>query len=64
MLDAYLLTNSMELNPFWEAASRLATQIFSHFMEPEGSLPCSQELSTGPYHEPDQSSTYHPLLFL
>jgi hypothetical protein len=24
-----------------------------HFMEPEGSSPCSQEPSTGPYSEPD-----------
>jgi hypothetical protein len=30
-------------------------------MEPEGSLPCSQGPSTGPYPEPDQSSPY-PLL--
>jgi hypothetical protein len=31
-------------------------------MEPEGSLPCSQEPSTGPYSETDQSSPYHPIV--
>jgi hypothetical protein len=30
-------------------------------MEPEGSLPCSQEPSTVPYLEPDQSNLYHPI---
>jgi hypothetical protein len=30
-------------------------------MEPEGSLPCSQEPSTGPYTEPDQSNPYHTI---
>jgi hypothetical protein len=31
-------------------------------MEPEGSLPCSQEPTTSPYPEPDQSNPYHPIL--
>jgi hypothetical protein len=35
-----------------------------HFKEPEGSSPCSQEPSTGPYPEPDPSSSYHPILSL
>jgi hypothetical protein len=32
-------------------------------MEPESSSPCSQELSTGPKPEPDQSNQYHPIPF-
>jgi hypothetical protein len=35
-----------------------------HFMEPKGSLPCSQEPSTGPYPDRDQSNTYYPILYL
>jgi hypothetical protein len=31
-------------------------------MEPEGSLPCSQEPSTDPNPDPDHSSPYHPIL--
>jgi hypothetical protein len=57
------LANSMELSSSWEAASHLATQDYSkHFMEPEGSLPCSQEPSNVPYPQPDHSSPYHPVL--
>jgi hypothetical protein len=33
-------------------------------MEPEVSLPCSQELSSGPYPEPDQSNPYHHPIYL
>jgi hypothetical protein len=35
--------------------------VSQHFMEPEGSTPNSQELSTCPYPEPDQSSPHHPI---
>jgi hypothetical protein len=31
-------------------------------MEPEGSLPCSQEPSTGPHPQQDSCSPYHPIL--
>jgi hypothetical protein len=33
-------------------------------MEPEGSLPCSQEPSTGSYHEPDAFSPHFSTLFI
>jgi hypothetical protein len=32
-------------------------------MEPEGSLPYSQESATGPYPELDESSPYLPTLY-
>jgi hypothetical protein len=35
-----------------------------HFMEPEGSLPCSQKPYTGPYPQQNQSDLYHPILSL
>jgi hypothetical protein len=52
-----------ELSPSWEAANCAAIQkIPSNFKEREGSSPCSQEPSTGPYPEPVQSSPYHLVL--
>jgi len=32
-------------------------------MQPEGSLPCSQQPTTGPYPEQDTSSPHLPTLF-
>jgi hypothetical protein len=48
----YLLTHGAE--PFWRSRQFCSySRISQHFMEPEGSLQCSQEPSTGPYPEPD-----------
>jgi hypothetical protein len=35
--------------------------VSQHFMEPEGSIPNSQELSNCFYPEPDQSTPHHPI---
>jgi hypothetical protein len=36
-------------------------QLLKNFIEPESPLPCSQESSTGPYPEPDQSIPSHSI---
>jgi hypothetical protein len=55
----------MELNLSREAANCAATQKLSqNIMEPEGSLPCSQETYNGLYPKPDQYSPYHPIFSL
>jgi hypothetical protein len=62
-LDMFHVSNSMGLNPFWEASSCPAAQINSqHFMEPEGSFPRSQEPITSLYPEPDEPTPCpHPI---
>jgi hypothetical protein len=61
-LLTYLLTYLlMELSPSWEAANCAAIQeLPSNFKEPEGSSPCSQELSL-PWARLIQSIPSHPI---
>ena len=49
----------MEQSPSWEADRFSASQeIPYNFMEPGGSLPCSQMPATYPYPDPAPSSPY------
>jgi hypothetical protein len=43
----------MEQSPSWKAVKKLPP-----FVESESSLPYSQQPATGPYPEPDASSTH------
>jgi hypothetical protein len=59
----YLLTYGAEI--FLRTCQLCSpSRIPQHFMEPEGSIPCSQEPSTGPYPEPYQSNPLHPIISL
>jgi hypothetical protein len=58
-----VLTNSMEQSPSWEANRSSASQeIPPRFMEPEGSLPHSQQPATCTYPEPYQRISPGPRL--
>jgi hypothetical protein len=52
-------SSSSAANSYWGTQ-----EIPNIFIEPEGSLPCSQEVAAGPYPEPDESSLYHTIQFL
>jgi hypothetical protein len=59
----YLLTYGAE--PFLRSPQLWnPSRASQHFMEPEGSIPCSREPSTDPYPEPYQSNPLHPILSL
>jgi hypothetical protein len=47
--------------PRWPPVAQLLKN-FPTFYGTQSSLPCSQEPSTDPYSESDQSSPYHPIL--
>jgi hypothetical protein len=58
-------TNFMDLSSSRESDSCWTIQEFlKHFMETEGSLPCSQTPFTDLHSELDESSPYHPILIL
>jgi hypothetical protein len=61
----FLITYSLtyRADPFLRSCQlRSHSGTSQHFKENEGSSPCSQDPSTGPYPESDRSSPYHPIL--
>jgi hypothetical protein len=72
LMDLILSRNSTASNirarlhgaePFSRSRHSLShSRISQHFMEPEGSLPCSEEPSFSPCHEPNESDPYRPIL--
>jgi hypothetical protein len=56
----YLLTHGAE--PLLRSCQLCShSRISQHFMESEGSIPCSEEPSTGPYPEAYESNPHQPI---
>jgi hypothetical protein len=58
------ISNSISLIRPRAVTGCAATQNSRHVTGSGGSLPLSQDPSTGPYPEPNRFSIYHPILFL
>jgi hypothetical protein len=56
--NMYTLTNSMEQSPSEKLIVIQLLKKLLTFMEPKGSLLCSQQPATDPCPEPDASSTH------
>jgi hypothetical protein len=48
----------------WSTATQLVKKSRSSFIEPDGTLPCSQEPATRPHPEPNQPGPQRPILCL
>jgi hypothetical protein len=59
------LIYSMELSPSFRSRQFLnCSRNPKYFMGSDGSLQCSQEPSICPYPQPDESKSYHHIVFL
>jgi hypothetical protein len=60
-INHYIVTNPVQLNPSWEANSRLATQGFPNIIWKPKFITVFTS-ATDPYPQPDKFSPYHPIL--